>query len=258
MKTKIMNKSISLFLVLATMVSCCAVFFTVPVSAAAISFPTISPTCYIETKAEVSMPVYQNEKMTVRGTSSPSKRYNAVIDQWDTVRIIKICGNSAVLVEYPTSSGWRRGYCAFSSFFNYKPSKTFTATTGATVYAAPYGSSYGTIVKGDVVYRAGESNGHILVIYQAKSGNRGYKLGYITNNSYEKIKKQGSTDKIVSSTTSTAYNTLTKMKDGTAYNGVYKVNTFKYLLFLYFIFKIIYNLGNEMRDIYEEDIINRS
>ena len=222
MKTKTMKNSISFLLVLATLISGFAVFFTVPVSAASVSFPTISPTCYIETKAEVSMPVYQNEKMTVRGTSSPSKRYNAVIDQWDTVRIIKICGNSAVLVEYPTSSGWRRGYCAFSNFFNYKqPSETFTATAGATIYTAPYGSSYGTIVKGDTVYRVGESNGHVLVIYQAKSGERGYKLGYIQNSAYETIKR----NQIISSTNSTAYNALTKMKNGTTYNGVYKVNT---------------------------------
>ena len=224
MKTKIMNKSISLFLVLATMVSCCAVFFTVPVSAESVSFPSISQSNYIETKAEVSMPVYRDEKMTVRGTSSPSKCYNAVIDQWDTVRIIKICGNNAVLVEYPTSSGWRRGYCAFSNFFNYKPNKQFTATSSATVYTAPYGSSYGTIVKGDTVYRVGESNGYVLVVYQAKSGNRGYKLGYIQNASYDKIQKQESMTRPVSSTSSSAYTKLTDMKNGT-YTDVYKVNT---------------------------------
>ena len=216
-----MKNSISFLLVLAILISGFAVFFTVPVSAASVSFPTISQTCYIETKAEVSMPVYQNEKMTVRGTCSPSKRYNAVIDQWDTVKIIKICGTSAVLLEYQTPSGWRRGYCSFSNFFNYKPSEKFTAKASATVYTAPYGSSYGTIAKGDDVYRVGESNGHVLVIYQAKSGKRGYKLGYIQNSAYETIKR----NQIISSTNSTAYNALTKMKNGTTYNGVYKVNT---------------------------------
>ena len=52
----------------------------------------------------------------------------------------------------------------------------------------PYGSTYGTFTSGDIVYRVGESNGHILVIYEAMSGNRAFKLGYILESDYNKIK----------------------------------------------------------------------
>lgn len=222
-KIKTAKKTISLFLVLATFLSCFA-FLAFPVSAASFSFPIINNWNYIETKAEVGMPVFVNDGLRDhdRGTCFPWKRYKATIDQWDEVHILKICGNGALLVEYPTASGiWKKGYVAFSNFFNYCPSEVIRAT--ATVYTAPYGATYGTIVSGDTVYRVGESNGHILVIYDAKSNssNRGYKLGYIRNYDYETIKK----DQIVSSINSTAYNTLTMMKNGTSHNGVYKVNT---------------------------------
>lgn len=183
------KKGVSWLMVIATIVTMC--MFVTPVSVAAASFPAINNKHYIETKAEVSMPVFQNEKMTIPGTSSPWKRYNARIDQWDEVHILKICGNGAVLVEYPTTSGtWRKGYVAFSNFFNNYPSEVISAKANATVYTAPYGSTYGTIVSGDTVYCVGESNGFILVMYDAKSNssNRGYKLGYVQNSAYQTLK----------------------------------------------------------------------
>lgn len=185
------KKGVSWLMVIATIVTMC--MFAMPVSAASVSFPTINNKNYIETKAEVSMPVFQNEKMTIRGTSSPWKRYNAVIDQWDEVHILKICGNGAVLVEYPTSSGiWKKGYVAFSNFFMYYPSEVISAKASATIYTAPYGAAYGSIVNYDTVYRVGESNNHILVLYSAKSGNRSYKLGYVQNSAYQGLKSNPS------------------------------------------------------------------
>ena len=224
MKTKRTQKSISLLVVLATILSCFT-FLALPVSAASIPFPSISQNKYIETIAEVDMPIFRNMGLTTRGTSYPGKSYNAYIDAGDTVRIIGICNNKAIILQYPTASGWRTGYASFANFFNYSPNEKFVATVTATVRAVPYGAVYGTITSGDTVYRVGESNGHILVIYQAKSGNRGYKLGYILESDYQKIKKQNNGAQTVSSTKSAAYNTLTKMKNGTTYNGVYKVNT---------------------------------
>ncbi len=184
MKTQRTQKSISLLVVLATILSCLAF----PVSASSDSFPAIGEKNYIETKAEVGMPVFLNEALTIRGTKAPWRWYNAWIDAGDTVRIIGICNNKAVILQYPTASGWRTGYACFANFFNYSPSEKIVATANATVRAVPYGAAYGTITSGDTVYRAGESNGHVLVIYQAKSGNRGYKLGYILESDYNRIK----------------------------------------------------------------------
>ena len=44
-----LKKIISLFLAIATLLSC-TILLHIPVGAASISFPTISKTCYIETK----------------------------------------------------------------------------------------------------------------------------------------------------------------------------------------------------------------
>ena len=181
------KKGVSWLMVIATIVTMC--MFAMPVSAASASFPAINNKNYIETKAEVGMPVFLNEALTIRGTKAPWRWYNAWIDAGDTVRIIGICNSKAIILQYPTASGWRTGYASFANFFNYSPSEKFVATVNATVRAVPYdGAAYGTITSGDTVYRVGESNGHVLVIYQAKSGNRGYKLGYILESDYNKIK----------------------------------------------------------------------
>ena len=206
-----LKKGISLFMIIATIVTMC--MFAMPVSAASASFPAINNKNYIETKAEVGMPVFLNEALTIRGTKAPWRWYNAWIDAGDIVRIIGICNSKAIILQYPTASGWRTGYASFANFFNYSPSEKFVATVNATVRAVPYdGAAYGTITSGDTVYRVGESNGHVLVIYQAKSGNRGYKLGYILESDYNRIKNH------VSQTTLS--NALYKSNVDASYTGV--------------------------------------
>ena len=111
-----MKKIVSILLA----VLCMAGLLTVPVYAA--SYPSISAKAYMETKAEIQIDVYKNKWRTTRGTCSPSKSYYAYIDPDDTVKILAIYTNAdSALVEYPTSSGNRRGYIKLDTLFYHTP-----------------------------------------------------------------------------------------------------------------------------------------
>lgn len=151
---------------------------------AAGSWPSLSSSKYCEFVAERDINVYRDSDCSTRGTSSPEKSYNASISEDDTCRALKIT-SSYVKVQYPTSSGYRTGYIKRSALFNTSsPTDVVTSKGQVKTYTAPGGSSYGSVYKGDTVYVCGTSGSYTAVIYEAKSGDRAYKLGYVKTSSF--------------------------------------------------------------------------
>lgn len=181
-----MKRKISLFLTLVLMFS---TLLSVNVFAAT-SYPSASASGYIEFKAQQAINVYKDTACKTRGTSSPAKKYNASVASGDVCYIYKIT-SSYIQVNYPTSSGRRTGYIKRSDLFDKTAPEEYisSAQTSVTVYKAD-GNSY--IEKGDKVWRVDpkkEYSGYRAVIYDAKSGKRAYKMGYVTQSDFEKIKK---------------------------------------------------------------------
>lgn len=185
-----MKKKVSVLMVLLLMLS---TIFSVNVFAA-ISYPTISSSKYIEFKVQQNINVYKDTACKTRGTSSPSKAYNASISNGDVCYIYEIT-SSYIQVNYPTSSGRKTGYIKRSDLFDKTAPEEYisSAKVSVTIYKAE-GTSY--IEKGDKVWRVDPKKGYTgyrAVIYEAKSGNRAYKMGYITLDDLGKIKTANTT-----------------------------------------------------------------
>ncbi len=179
MKRKALMLSIVLFCLVAVL----------GISAFAENYPSISKDKYIEFKAQESLSVYKDTACKTRGTSSPAKVYNASISTGDTCYIYKIT-DSYVQINYPTSSGRRTGYVKRSALFDKKAPVTYIASSKAkvTVYKSSSGSC---VAKGDKVWHVDPKKGYSgykAVIYEAKSGKRAYKMGYITVGDLDKVK----------------------------------------------------------------------
>ncbi len=107
--------------------------------------------------ATANINVYKDSACKTRGTSSPSKKYNAYISKNDDINIQKLTSSYAK-VDYPTSSGRKTGYIKRSDYnskikkFNYSDRmqsflKDSRFKNGATWKASqsPKLSSYGGI-----------------------------------------------------------------------------------------------------------------
>lgn len=181
-----MKKKISVLMALVLMMS---IIFGVNVSAA-VSYPAISSSAYIEFKAQQNINVYKDTACKIRGTSSPLKAYNASVATGDVCYIYKIT-SSYIQINYPTASGRRIGYIKRADLFDKTVPEEYisSAKASVTVYKAEGSSS---IAKGDKVWRVDPKmgySGYRAVIYEAKSGKRAYKMGYITLADLEKIKQ---------------------------------------------------------------------
>lgn len=179
-----MKQKLSIVLAFVLMLS---TLFSVNVFAA--SYPSITSSKYIEFKAQQNINVYKDTACKIRGTSSPSKKYNASISSGDTCYIYKIEKNY-IQVNYPTSSGRRTGYIKRNSLFDKTTPAEYisSAKSKVSVYKSSNGSC---ITKGDkvwVVDSKKEYSGYKAVIYEAKSGKRAYKMGYIKSDDFKKIK----------------------------------------------------------------------
>lgn len=154
-------------------------------ASAAESWPSLSKSSYCEFTAEKKINVYCDSACKTQGTSSPKKAYNAYIAKNDVCKIYKIT-SSYVYLAYPTSSGYKSGYIKRSALFNVSaPSESVKSKGKVTTYkAANTSSEYGYVAKGDRVYKVGTSGKYTRIIYQAASGNRAYKLGYVTTSKY--------------------------------------------------------------------------
>lgn len=192
MKTKrILSSVLALVLVLSTVFSV-NVFAAEPPTV--YTYPSISSNKYIEFKAQENINVYKDTACKTRGTSNPSKKYNASIAKNDVCYIYKIT-ESYIEVNYPTSSERRTGYIKRSSLFDKTAPVNYisSAKTSVTVYKADGSSS---IAKGDKVWQVDPKKGYEgyrAVIYEAKKGNRAYKMGYIKLNDLGKIENKGIT-----------------------------------------------------------------
>lgn len=198
---KSIKKLLSVMLVIITVFSTSAIALT---ANAATSWPSLSSSSYCEFTAANNINVYMNSSLSKCGTASPAKKYNAYIETGDVCRIYKIT-SSYVYLAYPTSSGYKLGYIKRSALFNVSsPNEVVTSQSKVTTYKTAGGSSYGYVAAGDKVYKVGTSGSYARVIYQAKSGNRAYKLGYVTTSNYN-IKIKGTPAPAPSSATSFDY-----------------------------------------------------
>lgn len=186
MKTSIIKRTLSLFMALILCLS--ALPLANPVLAAS-TWPTLSASAYCEFTATKTIYCYRNSACTTRGTSSPAKSYNSYIAPNDVCRIIGIT-SSYLIVQFPTSSGYRTAYIKRSDVFGVSvPTEKVTSQGKVTVYKNTSGTTYGSTAKGDAVFACGTSGNYTFIIYTAKSGNRAYKLGWVKTSDYNSVIK---------------------------------------------------------------------
>ncbi len=183
-----MKRKISLILTLVLMLS--AIFSINVINVSAASWPNnISSSNYIEFRAQEKINVYKDKKCKTPGTISPEKKYDAYIAKGDDCYIYEIT-SSYIKVNYPTSSGRRTGYIKTEALFDEATPVEYISSAKAkvSVYKSTNGSC---IAKGDKVWLVNPKKGYSgyrAVIYEAESGKRAYKMGYITLDDLDKIK----------------------------------------------------------------------
>ena len=155
-------------------------------ASAAISWPSMSKTQYCEFTSDHTTPNYRYSDFSVRGTNAPAKSYNSYSEAGDIVKIISIKGN-VVLYMFPTSGhtgGYKTAYCKLSDLFGTKsaPVNYVKSKGSANTYITPNGTKYGYTEANDGVWVTNVvKSGHTLIVYQAKSGSRAYKAGFVRN-----------------------------------------------------------------------------
>lgn len=213
-----MKKRISVIMALVLMLSA---VLSINVFAAKVSFPTISSSKYIEFRAQQNIKVYKDAACKTRGTSSPSEKYDALIEKDDDCFIYKI-EDSYIIINYPTPTGRRTGYIERADLFDaitpvqYIPS----AKAKVTVYKSTSGSY---IAKGDKVWYVNPKKGYSgyrAVIYEAKSGKRAYKMGYITLDDLDRIKKTTSSSNISNNSNNLNSSNTSSSSGYASYKGV--------------------------------------
>ena len=156
---------------------------------AAVSLPSLSGTGYLEVVARTNIAVYRNSSLTVRGTYSPYKTYNASISRNDVVYVYRMTGgiSKACVISYPTAYGRRYGYCDVTKLlFRDCCDRQITSKGSCTVYKNNTGGvRYGSISKDDTVWVIGRADDMLFVIYTARSGNRAYKAGWVSRNTFD-------------------------------------------------------------------------
>lgn len=166
--------------------SCINVFAAAPPTV--YTYPSISSSKYIEFTAQENINVYKDTACKTRGTKKPEKKYNASIAKNDVCYIYKIA-SSYIEVNYPTSSGRRTGYIERSALFDKTEPVDYIDSSAhkVQIYKTKNG---GYVAKGDKVWKVDPKKGYSgyrAVIYDAKSGNRAYKMGYVTLDGWDDI-----------------------------------------------------------------------
>lgn len=183
-----MKKIFSMFLAVLTIITTMAVpvISSPTVVMAATSWPSVSASSYVEFTAQKTINVFKDSSCKTRGTSSPSKAYNAYIEKNDVVYIYKITSNY-LQVNYPTSSGRRTGFARCKDVFGVSaPLEQVTSSGKGTTYKWPGSTSYGYIENKDKVWALRTSGDYTAIIYTAKSNKRAYKYGFILTSVYNK------------------------------------------------------------------------
>lgn len=180
-------KKIRKISIIMSLVFVLSAFFSI--NAFAASYPAISSSNYCEFTAQQNINVYKDTACKTRGTSSPSKSYSAYVTKGDVCYIYKIT-SSYIQLNYPVGNSRRTGYIKRSDLFDKTEAEEYISSAKAKV--SVYKSASGSyIAKGDRVWRVDPKNGYSgyrAVIYDAKSGNRAYKMGYITLEDLDRIK----------------------------------------------------------------------
>ena len=185
MKTSIIKRTLSLILALTLCLS--AIPLANPVSAAS-NWPSLSASSYCEFTATKKISCYRDSACTIPGTVSPARSYQSYIAVGDVCRIIGIDSN--IILQYPTSSGYRTAYIKKSDLFGVSsPTEKVTSQGKVTVFKNTSGTTYGSTAKGDAVFACGTSGNYTFIIYTAKSGNRAYKLGWVKTSDYNSVVK---------------------------------------------------------------------
>lgn len=149
-------------------------------ASASVTWPSIGSTSYIEMIAQKTINAYTTSALKTRGTSSPSKAYDAYAAKGDVIKILAVTA-SYVKFQYPTSSGTRTAFASTSDVFGVTAPKAKTTAKGtATTYKYAGSTSYGSTAKGDVIYRLRNSGDYTLIVYTAVSGNRAWKAGWVS------------------------------------------------------------------------------
>ena len=177
---------------LVSLVLCMIFLFSLSTNVYAASMPSLSTTNYCEFISPRKIPVYRNQGCTTPGTCSPAKSYSAYIAKGDKCYAYQI-GSSYIKVNYPTSSGRKTGYIkrnAISDIFPWNPSYSFVSRGKINTYTID-GTWYGYTEKNDRVIccrvELGGGPTWFPIIYTARSGNRGYKAGWVRLSDYQKI-----------------------------------------------------------------------
>ena len=147
---------------------------------AANPWPNLSSTKYLEYKATHTMNVYKDKDCTIRGTENPDKAYKAIIEPNDICKIYKIT-TSYTKVNYPTPNGRRTGYAKTKEVFS-TTSPVYSYVTHEdklTTYDRIGGKKIGYSDPSDYVFVLTSDGNYYSVIYEAKSGNRAYKYGWL-------------------------------------------------------------------------------
>lgn len=144
----------------------------------AATFPSVNSAKTIQFIATKSINIYTNTDLRTRGTSSPYKKYNAYIDVNDLCYIHSVTANNSLLISYPTSSGYKKGYCKRSDvLYVNEPGAYYKSAARVSTYKKPGGASYGYIAVNDSVYICGSASGYKGVIYNISGGK--FKFGWI-------------------------------------------------------------------------------
>lgn len=156
---------------------------------AAAPWPTLSASRYCEMISPGQIPVYRYPSLTTRGTASPARSYNSYVSKNDKIYIYEITDDYTKL-SLPTSSGRKIGYVKTSTLLGVStPTEVVTSRAKITTYQyASTSTPYGFIAANDTVYKLGTTkSGYVLVLYNAASGSRAYKAGFITKADYERM-----------------------------------------------------------------------
>lgn len=196
-------------------------------SVSAASWPSFGSNC-CEFIAQSNIPVYRDQGLSTRGTANPAKSYNAYVDPGDVCHIYGISGGS-VLIDYPTSSGYKTGYAAIGKVLGCSaPAEQTTSRGRVTTCRTPGGASYGYVDTNDTVWKLYETGSFTAVMYTAKSGSRTHKVGFVSTREYNNTIGGGTQPKPAAPSTASSAALRSPLKGGltrtsvsSTTNGIY-------------------------------------
>lgn len=209
-----MKKVISLVLVVITVLS----VFTI--TSSAISWPSFSRSVPIKVYT-----ISTGNNTTAYSSSSLSSKKGTIYAS-DEIYIEKIGRNSNgtyyAYGSYPISSGRKYAYIPLSVITKASaPSEKITAKTSATTYRrASTSNTYGSIDKGDYVYKLATSGNYTQVLYNvgSKSNPSAWKMAWVKTSVYNSMKGTSSSSSTASSASVSAAQS--------AFNTVFGKNSF--------------------------------